>query len=126
MRTALSKFKQYLEIRHPGRSTAKHYMSDLEIFSTFVGEQPLRAIRSKSIDEFVQHQSEQGLKATTINRRLAAISAFFEYLISEEEDDSRQNPVSWKRHSVRQGHRLPRDVNDNTQYRKSNYRASSG
>jgi len=88
-------------------------MSDLEIFSTFVGEQPLRAMCAKNIDEFVQCQSEQGLKATTINRRLAAISTFFDYLINEEEDDSRQNPVSWKRHSVRQGQRLPRDVNDN-------------
>jgi len=113
MRTVLTKFKQYLETRHPGRSTAKHYMSDLEIFSTFVGEQPLRAMCAKNIDEFVQCQSEQGLKATTINRRLAAISTFFDYLINEEEDDSRQNPVSWKRHSVRQGQRLPRDVNDN-------------
>jgi site-specific recombinase XerD len=114
MKTALTKFKQYLETRHPGRSTAKHYMSDLAIFSTFVGEQPLQAIGVKNIDEFVQSQSEQGLKATTINRRLAAISSFFEYLISEEEDNSRQNPVFWKRHSVRQGQRLPRDVTDDT------------
>ena len=114
MKNALTKFKQYLETRHPGRSTAKHYMNDLAIFSTFVGEQPWQAIGIKSVEAFVQSQSEQGLKATTINRRLAAISSFFEYLIREEEENSRQNPVSWKRHSVRQGQRLPRDVNDDT------------
>ena len=114
MKTAITKFNQYLLARYPGRSTAKHYMSDLAIFSTFVGEQPLEAISANTIDEFVQSQNEQGLKATTINRRLAAISSFFDYLIGEAEEENRQNPVSWQRHSVRQGHRLPRDVNDDT------------
>ena len=114
MQAALSNFKRFLERRYPGRSTTKHYMSDLAIFSEFVGEQSLRTVTAKGIDEFVQWQSEQGLKATTINRRLSAISSFFDYQISEAEDDRWQNPVYWKRHSVRQGHRLPRDVSDAT------------
>ena len=36
MQTAVARFKQYIENRYPGRSTAKHYMSDLSIFSQFV------------------------------------------------------------------------------------------
>jgi len=112
METALSSFRQFLERRYPGRTTTKHYMSDLAIFSAFVGSLPLRAITAKTIDGFVQSQSEQGLKAATINRRLSAISSFFDYLISEAVDDGWHNPVYWKRHSVRQGHHLPRDVSD--------------
>jgi site-specific recombinase XerD len=112
METALSSFRQFLERRYPGRATAKHYMSDLAIFSAFVGSLPLRTVTAKTIDGFVQSQSEQGLKAATINRRLSAISSLFDYLISEEADHGWHNPVFWKRHSVRQGRHLPRDVSD--------------
>ncbi len=114
MQAALSNFKRYLERRYPARSTSKHYMSDLSIFCAFIGEGSLRNVTAKQLDEFVQNQSEQGLKAATINRRLSAVSSFFDYQISEVEDDSWQNPVSWKRHSVRPGHHLPRDVSDAT------------
>lgn len=114
MENAISKFKRYLERRYPNRSTPKHYMSDLGIFNNFGSKKPLRKVSAKCIDEFVQWQSDQGLKAATINRRLSAISSFFDYQISEAEDDSWQNPVYWKRHSVRQGRHLPRDVSDAT------------
>ena len=112
METGLSSFRQFLERRYPGRATAKHYMSDLAIFVAFVGSLPLRTVTAKTIDGFVQSQSEQGLKAATINRRLSAISSFFDHLISETADDGWHNPVYWKRHSVRQGRHLPRDVSD--------------
>ena len=54
------------------------------------------------------------MKATTINRRLCAISSLFELLISQAADDGWRNPVFWKRHSIRPGYRLPRDVSDET------------
>jgi len=114
MKKELSQFKGYLERRYPRRSTSKHYTSDLAIFAEFLGETPLRTVTAKTIDQFVQVQSAQGLKARTINRRLSAISSFFEFLISEAEEESWRNPVHWKRHSVRQGRRLPRDVSDAT------------
>jgi site-specific recombinase XerD len=66
------------------------------------------------MDAFVQHQDSQKLKPATINRRLSAISSFFEFLIAEAEDDNWRNPVRWKRHSVRPGRHLPRDVSDET------------
>jgi site-specific recombinase XerD len=112
MKDAIAKFKRYLTQRYPDRSTTKHYMSDLAIFSQFVGDKSPRDITCKLIDEFVQAQSQQGLKAATINRRLSAISSLFEFLISEAEDDGWHNPVYWKRHSIRPGHHLPRDVSD--------------
>jgi site-specific recombinase XerD len=112
MQAELAKFERYLRNRYPDRSTAKHYMSDLSIFSQFVNHKPPQDIDAKQIDEFVQAQGAQGLKATTINRRLSAISSFYEFLIGEAEDGNLHNPVIWKRHSVRQGRHLPRDMSD--------------
>jgi site-specific recombinase XerD len=114
MKTEIANFKQYLERHHPDRSTAKHYINDVSIFSDFVGERSPREITVKTIDAFVQEQSDQNLKPATINRRLSAISSFFEFLIAEAGDDSWRNPVRWKRHRVQPGHHLPRDVSDET------------
>jgi len=114
MKDEIDRFKQYISHRYPGRSTTKHYLSDLAIFSEFVGEGSPKEISVKVIDQFVQFQSEQGLKPATINRRLSAISSFFEYLILENEDDNWHNPVHWRHHSIRPGQHLPRDVSDQT------------
>jgi site-specific recombinase XerD len=114
MKTEIANFKPYLERHHPNRSTTKHYVNDLSIFSDFVGERSPREISVKTIDAFVQAQSDHNLKPATINRRLSAISSFFEYLIAEAEDDTWRNPVRWKRHAVQPGHHLPRDVSDET------------
>lgn len=114
MKAKIDIFKQYISHRYPGGSTTKHYMSDLAIFQEFVGDVPPQEINIKIVDRFVQSQSEQGLKPATINRRLSAISSFFEYLITESEDGQWQNPVHWRRHSVRPGQHLPRDIDDQT------------
>ena len=110
MQADLAKFKRYLETRYPDRSTTKHYMSDLAIFNQFVDHQPPEMITSKQLDAFVQAQRAQGLQAATINRRLSAISSFYEFLLGD--DEALQNPVVWQRHSVRLGRHLPRDVSD--------------
>jgi site-specific recombinase XerD len=112
MDKAIANFRCYLERRYPGRSTAKHYISDLLIFRQFVGDVNPTEIGAKMIAEFVESQTQQGLKAATINRRLASLSSFFDFLIEQAEDDQWHNPVRWKRHSLKVGHHLPRDVND--------------
>ncbi|MCP4487530.1 MAG: site-specific integrase, partial [Gammaproteobacteria bacterium] len=114
MKTAIASFKTYLQRRYPESSTAKHYISDLNIFNQFVGQKLPREINVKTIDAFVQAQQVEKMKPSTVNRRLSAISTFFEFLIAETEDDTWRNPVRWKRHSVRPGHHLPRDVSDDT------------
>lgn len=114
VKTAIANFKAYLQRRYPDRSTGKHYISDLTIFSQFVGKKSPRDITVKTIDAFVQVQQAAKLKPTTINRRLSAISSFFEFIIAEAENDTWRNPVRWKRHSVGTGHHLPRDVSDDT------------
>lgn len=114
MRNAIDRFKKYVEQRYPDRSTSKHYMSDLAIFHQIVGDVHPKTITPRIISDFVDTQSNQGLKGSTINRRLSALSSFFEFLIFEAEDDHWSNPVQWKRHSIRPGHHLPRDVSDQT------------
>lgn len=114
MQAELARFERHLQNRYPDRSTAKHYMSDLSIWSRFVNNKSPQEIDSNMVAEFVQEQCKQGLRASTINRRLSAISSFYTFLIDESEDDGLRNPVIWKRHSIRQGHHLPRDVSDET------------
>jgi site-specific recombinase XerD len=60
----------------------------------------------------VEEQLERGLAATTVNRRLAALHEFFEYLAEEKQEQEWPNPVSWKRHKVKSGKPLPRDVSE--------------
>ena len=95
METAIANFRGYLERRYAGRSTAKHYISDLLIFRQFVGEKHPRDVSVQTVDQFVQSQSQQGLKAATINRRLASLSSFFDFLAEQAEDDEWHNPVHW-------------------------------
>lgn len=85
MEKEITQFKAFLQCRYPGRSTTKHYMSDLAIFKRFVGDIPPKQVTVKTVDRFVQAQSERGLKPATINRRLSTIASFFDHLIVENE-----------------------------------------
>ena len=114
MQAAIERFRQYLTRQYPNRSTTKHYSSDLKIFSQFTKRVDPKEITPKMIDDFVQQQSQAGLKGSTINRRLASLSSFYDFLIEEAEDDNWLNPVRWKRHGIKRGHHLPRDVSDET------------
>ena len=96
MQNAIARFTRYLECRFPERSTSKHYSSDLKIFARFVGDKQPREIKVKTINAFVEDQNRQQLKPNTINRRLASLSSFFQFLILEEDDDN----VECARHSA--------------------------
>lgn len=107
----IREFERYLERRYPGRSTVKHYINDLELFRRIV-DRPLREVTRLDIDRFVEEQLGRRLSATTVNRRLASLHHFFEFLATEAEDDIWANPVVWRRHRVKEGKLLPRDVSD--------------
>ncbi|MEA3340972.1 MAG: tyrosine-type recombinase/integrase [Chloroflexota bacterium] len=111
MEQAIERFKRHIESRYPNSTTAKHYVNDLQQFDQLIHEPP-RAVTRKDVDRFVEDQLECGLAATTINRRLAALHEFFEYLADEAEDPEWPNPMNWKRHKVKQGKPLPRDVSE--------------
>ena len=57
-------------------------------------------------------QLERGLKPATVNRRLASLHTFFEFLASQEPEQVWPNPVNWRRHGVKQGQAIPRDASE--------------
>jgi site-specific recombinase XerD len=111
MDEAIQGFNRYLKRRYPGSSTVKHYTHDLQLFQRFV-DKPPRAVTRLDIDNFVEDQLARGLSATTVNRRLASLHHFFEFLADEADDDTWANPVVWQRQRVKEGRPLPRDLSD--------------
>jgi len=111
MEQAIEQFERYIQSRYPNSTTAKNYGYDLRLFSRWIGK-PARAVSRQDVDRFVEEQLALGRAATTINRRLAALHEFFEYLADEAQDAEWLNPVNWKRQRVKPGKRLPRDASD--------------
>jgi site-specific recombinase XerD len=111
MKQAIERFERYIRSRYPNSTTARHYAHDLRQFSELIRKPP-HAVTREDVDRFVEDQLKRGLAATTINRRLAALHEFFEYLADEAQDVEWPNPVNWKRHKVKPGEPLPRDVSD--------------
>jgi len=104
-------FGRYLRRRYPHSSTAKHYLSDLGIFSRSIGQKAPFQVTAQDVDAFIEQQIATNLANTTINRRLDAIHALFEYLVSNE-GQACQNPVIARRHRMKRGSHLPRDATD--------------
>ena len=103
-------FEQYWRRRKPGRSTAIHYRSDVNIFFRWVQADP-STITVHHVDQFIDWQRELGRASATIQRRLIAIRMFYDYLAYIREEDV-PNPVIPRRHYLSRERRLPRDVSD--------------
>lgn len=110
-RESLMKFEQYLRRRFPDRRTAQDYLSDIRQFAT-ICPKDWRDVSMHDIDSFVDQQRARGLKTTTINRRVAALKTFFDFLAEETDDENWPNPVHFKRHASRRPRCLPRDLSD--------------
>ena len=113
-------FQQWLRRRSHHASTPIHYHSDVELFFTWYhaqddaaqdGAKPLAAITAGDIDAYIEHCQAQGHTTATINRRLAALRTFYRFLDLTTANAPR-SPVLPQRHTIRQGRRLPRDVED--------------
>ena len=104
-------FDSYLKRRYPGRTTAKHYVSDVRIFLT---ECPccVLEVTAVEIDGFVNRQHAQQRAVTTVNRRVAALKSFFDFVGQQLGEPERENPVSRRRHAARAPKHLPRDLSD--------------
>jgi site-specific recombinase XerD len=100
-----------LRRRSPEAVTFRHYANDLELFFAWVDKDP-PDVTLTDIDAYIAHcQDELGHAFGTINKRLTSIRSFYRFLHSES-DDAPPNPVIPQRHYIRQGRRLPRDVED--------------
>jgi site-specific recombinase XerD len=112
MMSALARFEQFLNRRFSHSSTPIHYLSDLRIFIRSHGDDSAETITAADIDVFVEAQLKSGMSIATINRRLASLHTFFEFLAGENLEFSRPNPVIKRRHALKTGYRLPRDASD--------------
>lgn len=112
MRQARARFRDYLNRHHRQSSTGKHYLSDLDIFMRTVVDKAPEDVTVRDIDRFIDNQITAELKPATINRRLASLHTFFEFLASEDLEREWPNPVISRRHRLKIGQHLPRDVPD--------------
>jgi site-specific recombinase XerD len=111
MERAIARFKRYIKSRYPNSATARHYEHDLKLFDQLI-DKPPRAITAEDADRFVEDQLKRGLAATTVNRRLVSVHELFEYLAEEKPEEEWPNPVNWKRHKLKKGKPLPRDISE--------------
>lgn len=103
-------FVYWLRRHSPHASTALHYASDLKLFFAWLGK-PCPDVKVQDIDAYIEHCQQQGQAIGTVNRRLCALHSFYQFLyICDEQAPA--NPVVPKRHFIRPGLRLPRDVQD--------------
>jgi site-specific recombinase XerD len=108
MLAEIDQFVNWVRRRNPEARTWRDYQYDLYQFAALVGDRPPKEITFRDIDRFINHQAEKGFKATTINRRLAAVMALYTYL--SDDDNELVCPVLKRRHHLREPQRLPRPV----------------
>jgi site-specific recombinase XerD len=106
----IERFQKWLRRKAPLAATHIHYVNDLELFFAWV-DKPPNDVKVQDIDFFIEFSQAQGRAIATVNRRLAALRSFYRFLAVESENAPR-TPVIPKRHFIRQGQRLPRDIQD--------------
>jgi site-specific recombinase XerC len=106
----IESFVSWLRRKSPEASTAVHYASDLQLFFAWINK-PCSEISVQDIDAFIEHSQKLGHAIGTVNRRLCTLRTFFQFRIMQDENAPR-NPVIPKRHFIRPGEKLPRDVED--------------
>jgi site-specific recombinase XerD len=103
-------FVSWLRRRSPQSSTALHYASDLKVFFAWL-DKPIVDVKVQDVDAFIEHCQKKGHAIQTVNRRLCALCSLYHFLAIELEV-APHNPVIPKRHFIRRGAHLPRDVED--------------
>ena len=106
----IESFVSWLRRKSPQSSTAVHYGSDLKLFFAWSGK-AIMDVKVQDTDAYIEHCQEEGHAIGTVNRRLCALRSFYQFLYLHDEN-AIGNPVIPKRHFIRPGERLPRDVED--------------
>ena len=122
---AIERFRQSLLRRFPGRRTPVDYCSDVRQFAAACSK-PWREVTMHDIDAFVDGQRQAGLRLATINRWVAALKTFFDFLAEDGDDLAWPNPVRFKRHAGKRVRQLPRDLRDGDPGTVSNVRRVVG
>lgn len=106
----IERFINWVRMRSPQARTWRDYQCDLALFKTRMGERRIEDIRPRDVDEYLRVLVEAGYKPSTVNRRLAAVTSLYVYLLESGRQIS--NPVIPRRHYVKEPQRLPRPVNE--------------
>ena len=104
----IESFVSWLRRKSPRSSTAAHYGSDLKLFFAWM-DKPCMEVKAQDIDAYIETCQKKGHAIGTVNRRLCALRSFYLFLFLHDEKAT-GNPVIPKRHFIRRGERLPRDV----------------
>ena len=104
----IDRFVKWLRRRNPGADTAKSYKYHLYKFTEVVGDGDPADVTLYDVDNFIQFQAERGLKSSSINRSLTAVTSLYRFLA--DKDPSLECPVLRHRHWLRDHQRLPRAV----------------
>jgi integrase/recombinase XerC len=89
MKQAIESYLEYLvSVKNSSPHTISNYGKDLSQFVVFLTPPgmslpTLRAINHGIIREFIAHLHEQGLKKSSVARKLAALRSFFKYCVRE-------------------------------------------
>jgi site-specific recombinase XerD len=118
---SIQRFERYLKRRFPERRTAIDYVSDIRQFAAAC-DKAWREVSVHDIDVFVDQQ-RLGHSLATVQRRVAALKTFFDFLAEDSGELTWPNPVRFtcacatgagKRHGGKLPQRLPRDLSDET------------
>lgn len=104
----IDRFVNWLRRRNPHADTAKSYQYHLLKFAQVVGDCNPSDVSLHDIDAFIAFQADRGLKRSSINRSLTAITSLYRFLA--DEDPEIECPVLRHRHWLRDHQRLPRAV----------------
>jgi site-specific recombinase XerD len=110
MLSEIEQFVNWVRRRNPQARTWLDYGYDLHQFAALIGDVPPGQVTYREVDRFITAQAERGFKPTTINRRLAALLAFYIFLSVEDRD--LVCPVIPHRHHLREPQRLPRPMQE--------------
>ncbi|MGE6609848.1 tyrosine-type recombinase/integrase [Peribacillus sp. NPDC076916] len=98
-KTALERFLDDCEIRNCRSQTIQYYKNELAVFYKILREQDievnLKGLVSDHIKQnVIRYMKRKNCKTVTINTRLRAIRAFFNFLVRERLITKKQNPMS--------------------------------
>jgi site-specific recombinase XerD len=110
MLSQIEEFVNWVHRRNAQARTWRDYRGDLTQFAAVVGDCDPATVTFREIDRFIACQREKGCKPATVNRRLAAILAFYAFLADEDSD--LVCPIIPRRHYLREPQRLPRPVQE--------------
>jgi len=88
---ATDDFLRHLRERNASAHTIKAYASDLDAFSSYIGNRDPKAIDHIAIRGFLSHLYDKGLSKTSVARSLAAIRSLYRWLA--QEGTVEQNPA---------------------------------